>query len=452
MNAISQNIVDVLNGAFAQGVSVRKAMVMAGVSKHTAMRYQQLFMGKEPSRTATKRTSGICHYIPQATRIHMWEQLEGKVPDGMRLGSKCHVNYCDNIDHFILVENRNANHKSWKDYADKVGALQIDEYLDFPDYPRDEKSRMALRCGLQSCNATALIKFAIRSLPTGGVRIIRVGTWPTLGRDGERTDKVYPVLFNPRAITPEERERRIQLAQQLRTQRREERKRRYFDKHIRDGAQRIWLGQFRITKRDESFVRASRRANCSIKGCVFPVKENGKCHRHEHFFEYAQSMEWRGIGKSDIYGNEETLHPLFSTMQGWELNRAPEIGLVVSGLENRGYKLSEQWWKENVIKAEESATLNIQHTGAFVLWKGFGKKKIRKSQRMRPQGWHGNHPSQKPMERFGRETLDELPQWTPAKTTVVRREMDEIEDDYDYVREEIAEELSLENFEFEETA
>jgi len=53
--------------------------------------------------------------------------------------------------------------------------------------------------------------------------------------------------------------------------------------------------------------------------------------------------------------------------------------------------------------------VNHQSTGAFVLYKGFGKKKIRKVQRRRPQGWHGNHPEQKPHDKWGdRETLNDI--------------------------------------------
>lgn len=99
--------------------------------------------------------------------------------------------------------------------------------------------------------------------------------------------------------------------------------------------------------------------------------------------------------------------------------------------------------------APGTAAANHNSTGAFILWKGFGKKKIRKAQRNRPSGWRGNHPEQKPRERFGRETLDDIPAWTPPlKARSMPREIVTTEDDWDYGREIAAEELAEEAFGF----
>lgn len=133
-------------------------------------------------------------------------------------------------------------------------------------------------------------------------------------------------------------------------------------------------------------------------------------------------MEWRAVGYSDIYPTEDNPQPLLSSMQGWELDHsADRTNFDYKGQRDKGEKLSDDWWRENVLQARtpqyapEVSTGNVQHTGAFVLWKGFGKKKIRKSQRNRPAGWHGNHPEQKPVKRYSRESLDELPIWEPPK-------------------------------------
>lgn len=82
---------------------------------------------------------------------------------------------------------------------------------------------------------------------------------------------------------------------------------------------------------------------------------------------------------------------------------------------------------------------NHNQTGAFILWKGYGKRKVRKVQRNRPQGWHGNHPEQKPL-KVSRETLDDVPIWTPpTKEATPRIENIQIEELVeDLEREELA--------------
>lgn len=73
---------------------------------------------------------------------------------------------------------------------------------------------------------------------------------------------------------------------------------------------------------------------------------------------------------------------------------------------------------QTILAPTDPANANRQQTGAFILWKGWGKKKIRKVQRNRPAGWHGNHPEQKPRERWGtRESIATIPEWVPPART-----------------------------------
>ena len=96
---------------------------------------------------------------------------------------------------------------------------------------------------------------------------------------------------------------------------------------------------------------------------------------------------------------------------------------------------------------------NHNSTGAFILWKGFGKKKIRKSQRNRPAGWHGSHPKQKPI-RVSRETLDDIPIWSPEPKEKIKieRAQDEMFDVDEYERDQAIAALEYENFAFQESA
>ena len=172
-----------------------------------------------------------------------------------------------------------------------------------------------------------------------------------------------------------------------------------------------------LSAADLEFLALPRRAKCSEKACPFPHADgSAKCRYHEHFFDFKWSMEWRALDRSDVYATDDIPIPLFTSMLGWEIPHSHEHTVFEhNGQRDRGRKLSDTWWREQVIKAEEAAPPNSQHTGAFVLYKGFGKRKIRKVQRKRAQqaGWHGRHPEQKPRDSFSRDTLEDVPMWAP---------------------------------------
>lgn len=219
----------------------------------------------------------------------------------------------------------------------------------------------------------------------------------------------------------------------------------------------------------------TNRGSAKLKHARFLIGRDGLCEYHAHFFDYPSSLTGRHIAVEDIYrpDKDDRRWPMLSVQPRSEVFWRPYIRVVINGVVQRpkdAYK-DKDWgaveaarrflFADNDAKPrpglpnrlstaevihpdgsvsrtvinESSAKPNIQQTGAFVLWKGFGKKKIRKSQRMRPQGWHGNHPEQKPHERWGtRETFDDLPLWAPpssvqaAKTSQVEIDRDSEED------------------------
>lgn len=209
------------------------------------------------------------------------------------------------------------------------------------------------------------------------------------------------------------------------------------ERRSRLGPKSVWIGQFILNEFDQEFLALPRRSQCSEKACAFPAHKAGKCRYHMNFFKFKWSMEWRAIDAADRFATQDNPHPVFTVMFGGEIAKsADRVIFEHDGGRDRGKKISDDYWREAVLKyeaptrpsirvipdikpqyvKEESATRNMQHTGAFVLWKGFGKKKIRKSQRNRPAGWHGNHPEQMPRKNFTRDTLKDLPQWTPSSS------------------------------------
>lgn len=73
--------------------------------------------------------------------------------------------------------------------SDILHGLKMDEWFDIPDYPNDGRSISTFRSRLGQYKSCSTVKFLVRALPSGGIRVIRVGTW-----FGEVSNKVYPVL------------------------------------------------------------------------------------------------------------------------------------------------------------------------------------------------------------------------------------------------------------------
>lgn len=127
-----------------------------------------------------------CGTISQKSRLLLY----GKpIPDGMKLGWTCAVRYCGNPNHFVLAENLTGDWRDYKEIRAALCDLRDGESFDLPDEPADEKSVRQLHAGLGITARTP--HFLLRSLPTGGIRIIRTGTW---GGDRKEFYALHPQL------------------------------------------------------------------------------------------------------------------------------------------------------------------------------------------------------------------------------------------------------------------
>lgn len=315
-----------------------------------------------------------CNALSQPERLLLWGQL---IPFGMRLSSTCALPYCGNPEHFCLIENKNAQRKSWVWLTKQFRALPVGEFIEIEKPEVRNQLHMALAMGSNLAN------YSLRTSADGKkVRIYKVGSWENY-EETLRFRASLPVLFNGWLTNIADR----------------------IAKHppicffgFLGGS----TGSVMHKEEAESLTRP-----CSIKGCPFPRNGGSLCHRHEHFTEYVWSMKGQ-IDKGDLFSSEKRPVPLFSMMRGWEIAKSFEYTKFLQGGQiGRGEKLSDEWWKANVAIA-----LGGGHWSGPQGGKGWGKKKIRKAQRKRPAGWHGSHPEQKPI-KVEREAISDLPQWAP---------------------------------------
>jgi hypothetical protein len=117
-------------------------------------------------------------------------------------------------------------------------------------------------------------------------------------------------------------------------------------------------------------------------------------------------MTGHAIDLEDLYNYEEPdpAKTYLSVLPYWEY----DVNRLDKSLkcERGGFTLSIEG---SVIYSDGplSAVRNYQQ-GRDISRKGWGHKKIRKKQRMRPSGWHGHHPEQKPIKRWSRQTLESI--------------------------------------------
>jgi hypothetical protein len=112
----------------------------------------------------------------------------GRQPVGTTVDVSCGNPLCYAAKHVVLRRWKSFGGK-WQPWATKLAGLPIGGSFDLPDYPRDTPSRNRLRGGVSACAAGRMLKFSTRSLPTGGIRVTRTGTWgeaDTKGRESPR--------------------------------------------------------------------------------------------------------------------------------------------------------------------------------------------------------------------------------------------------------------------------
>lgn len=261
-----QRVIEHLNA----GKSLRSIQRATGIHRDTIMRI------KKGKRFAEDRSDGKCRYIAQAIRINMYGR---SIPEGMRLGWTCKVPYCDNPDHFVLSENLNYGQASYKEYRAKLCALAEGEYFDIPDWPNDERSAVKFRTGLGAMGP----HFIMRSLPAGGIRIIRAGSWGDSKGDWMRR---FPVLTARKAVR---------------------------DWSLTPGA--AFLGLLWGSWDD---LPEERRSKCSVRGCPFPQITDRMCRQHLQFFDIPYSSHGTLEGwqvSTRATDRNPTPDPLFTV--GW---------------------------------------------------------------------------------------------------------------------------------------
>jgi hypothetical protein len=116
---------------------------------------------------------------PSKARTMRFKELgiaRGKQPVGTTVDVSCGNPLCYAAKHVILRRWKSFGGK-WQPLATKLAGLPVGRSFDLPDYPSDAASRSRLRGGVSACAAGRMLKFSTRSLPTGGIRITRTGTW-----------------------------------------------------------------------------------------------------------------------------------------------------------------------------------------------------------------------------------------------------------------------------------
>jgi hypothetical protein len=100
----------------------------------------------------------------------------GRQPVGTTVDVSCGNPLCYAAKHVLLRRWKSFGGK-WQPLATKLAGLPVGRSFDLPDYPSDAASRSRLRGGVGAVAAGRMLRFSTRSLPTGGIRITRTGTW-----------------------------------------------------------------------------------------------------------------------------------------------------------------------------------------------------------------------------------------------------------------------------------
>lgn len=139
-----------------------------------------------------------------------------------------------------------------------------------------------------------------------------------------------------------------------------------------------------------------RGTRCQEKGCPFGTADSDSrlCDYHKEFFKFNESLTGTYLDVRDLNYKWKPV----------EEHSGERLSIVYPG-QNRLFVV------DNPLLPD--ASQNSNHTGAQVIWKGFGKKKIRKSQRKRPAGYHGPRPDHDPLKRYTRESIIDIPMWAP---------------------------------------
>jgi hypothetical protein len=225
--------------------------------------------------------------MPSAKRSELWISANGLIPEGMRLGNTCHVQYCGKLEHMVLVENKNHGRNSWIQYVNQAISLGAGEHFDILDIANDEKTRLQLAAALRGSKEACVFHFAIRSLTksSGGIRIIKIGAYASYGSYAEPSHEIkeeiknkFPLLIQMSKVRPWQR------------------------------PSSVWMGQFFNPANPSEYRKPPL---CKVAGCVFPVfRGTGDyCYHHNHWFDYPISMTDNKIDKQGMFRASEPYSP-----------------------------------------------------------------------------------------------------------------------------------------------
>lgn len=266
-------------------------------------------------------------------------------PKDQTVDARCGNPKCYAPEHVYLRRLKSYKDSPWKAIARRIEELPLDGEIFLADIDRkSEAERAKLRCNIA---VHTMAKFAIRSQPSGGVKIIRVGTYGSYlrGIEANHSDTHHPVL--------------VQLAKK------------------KNGPGPIFLGLLWGTWDKPKEEREERVARCSEKSCVFPRMDGASvCSTHwkwdSAIVSYPRQYK---ISSHEIYNkssDDKTIdspHALFHT--GWIgedkynfLNtQTLKSGNFVS--RSSAERQNDKWWKENVVdKGIEAPGVMVRKTRA----------------------------------------------------------------------------------------
>lgn len=378
-NMLSESKFSAAQGCIVAGMSIRETCKYTGVAKHTVMKISQ---GNSPRRhpNSTSARGGkkgaaqeryfetLVNRNPPdengnptcveneslslvrdrrilALSIAGHEKRRGETPD-----ARCGNPRCYAPEHVYFRPLKSYKESPWKDLARRIELLGIDEEIELADFPhKSEKERTKLRCNIM---VHTLARFAIRSQPAGGIKIIRVGTYGSIyaGTKEEFSSTVHPVLIYRRGKPS-------------------------------NTIGSVFLGQFWGTWDIPREDRTGRVEHCSEKGCPFPRMDGATvCRTHrdwdsalvsyprEQKLDYqhdafARAGDDRSVGSGKL---DALLH------SGWIDEDKYNFMHTTTHTNNGGYvqrskaeRENDKWWKENVVdKGIEAPGVTVRKTRA----------------------------------------------------------------------------------------
>lgn len=274
MNRIDSDTASRALNAFASGASIRQVAALCGIAKQTAQTIKhrdKLMEVLPPVEACWNAPSKGSACATRRSFFGSWES--GLTPD-----VTCGNPLCILPAHMTLRRWKNPRQgQIWTEYANRIAALRVGEWIRFENYPKDEKSREKFRCGVTSCSSCRNIRFSIRSLPSGGILVTRTGTYENMY--GLRDEKIEAPEVMVRGKLPPHRRPLI-----------------------------FFLGFLSGALLDRTPI--VRPPKCKVRGCIMPTLRavGDYCHHHNHFFDWDESMTWNGFDPQRLFNPRLPLH------------------------------------------------------------------------------------------------------------------------------------------------